>query len=239
MEYKYTGIILNKRDAGETDRICTIYTLEGGKIRSMAKGVRKAHAKLASVLENITLADITIVKTRGLGKITGSISENNFVSLKSDCNAVLETFSALGIFDKLIDFENPDQSVFELLKNYLETVDACASNKDNEKYVLLRLGFITKLLYELGYAIEANVCVICRRPLSEDYPVFSAQHGGTLCALCAKENSDTIIPIRVNAIKMIRLFLQNKISALAKIQATREDCDSVRLAIDEFLRWHI
>lgn len=238
MEYKYSGIILSKRDAGETDRLCTIYTLEGGKIRSMAKGVRKAHAKLASVLENITLADITIVKTRGLGKITGSIVENNFTALKSDCNAVLETFSALGLFDKLVDFENPDQSVFELLKNYLETVDVCALNKDSEKYVLLRLGFIVKLLYELGYAIEANACVVCRKPLSEDFPMFSAQHGGTLCVSCAKENPDVAIPIRVNAIKMIRLFLQNKISALAKIQATKEDCDSTRLAIDEFLRWH-
>jgi DNA repair protein RecO (recombination protein O) len=238
MEYKYTGIILSKRDTGETDRICTIYTLEGGKIRSMAKGVRKAHAKLASVLENITLADITIVKTRGLGKITGSISENNFTALKSNCNAVLETFSALGLFDKLVDFENPDQSVFELLKNYLETVDACALHKDNEKYVLLRLGFIVKLLYELGYAIEADACVICRKPLSEDYPVFSAQHGGTICADCAKENPDSAITIRVNAIKMMRLFLQNKMSTLSKIQTSKEDCDSVHLAVDEFLRWH-
>ena len=160
MEYKYTGIILSKRDVGETDRICTIYTFEGGKIKSIAKGVRKAHAKLASVLENITLADITIVKTRGMGKITGSIIENNFTAIKNNHNAVLETFSALGLFDKLVDFENPDQKVFELLKNYLETVDTCALNKDNEKYVLLRLGFTTKLLYELGYAIEANACVV-------------------------------------------------------------------------------
>ena len=238
MEYKYTGIILSKRDTGETDRICTIYTLEGGKIRSMAKGVRKAHAKLASVLENITLADITIVRTRGLGKITGSIVENNFTFLKSDCHAVLETFSALGLFDKLVDFDSPDQSVFELLKNYLEAVDACVHNKDNEKYVLLRIGFVAKLLYELGYAIEANVCVVCGKALSENFPMFSARHGGTLCVFCSAENPDAAIPIRANAVKMIRLFLQNKINKLSKIQAAREDCDSVRLAVDEFLRWN-
>ena len=238
MEYKYTGIILSKRDAGETDRICTIYTIEGGKIRSMAKGVRKAHAKLASVLENITLADITIVRTRGLGKITGSITENNFTALKSDCNAVLETFSALGLFDKLVDFENQDQSVFELLKSYLETVDACALNKDNEKYILLRLGFTVKLLHELGYAIEVNSCVTCRRALSEANPLFSAEHGGTICADCAKENPGSAITIRANAIKMMRLFLQNKMNTLSKIKTSREDCDSVKLAVDEFLRWH-
>ena len=147
-------------------------------------------------------------------------------------------FSALGLFDKLVDFENPDQSVFELLKNFLETVDACVSNKDNEKYVLLRLGFIVKLLYELGYAIEANSCVICRKQLSENYPVFSAKHGGTLCISCSQENSAMAIPIRTNAIKLLRLFLQNKMNTLAKIQAAKEDCDSARLAIDEFLRWN-
>lgn len=239
MEYKYTGIILNKRDVGETDRICTIYTLEGGKIKSIAKGVRKAHAKLASALENITSADITIEKTKGLGKITGSIAENNFTAIKNDCNAVLETFSVLGLFDKLVDFENADRSVFELLKNYLEAVDDCALNKDNEKYVLLRLGFIVKLLYELGYAIEANSCVICRKLLSKDSPVFSAKHGGTLCIFCAKENTDMTVPIRVNAVKMIRLFLRNKMTTLAKIQASREDCDSVNLAINEFLKWNM
>ena len=238
MEYKYTGIILSKRDVGETDRICTIYTVEGGKIKSIAKGVRKSHAKLAASLENIVLADITIVKTRGLGKITGSIVENNFTALKSDCNAILETFVGLGFFDKLVDFENPDQKVFELLKNYLEAVDDCARKGMHEKYVLLRLGFTVKLLHELGYAIEVNSCVICRKALSKENPLFSAQHGGTICADCAKENPDSAITIRANAIKMMRLFLQNKMSTLSKIQTNKEDCDSARLAVDEFLRWH-
>lgn len=238
MEYKYTGIILSKRDVGEADRLCTIYTLEGGKIKSIAKGVRKPHAKLASALENITLADVTIERTRGLGKITGSIIENNFSVLKGDCNAVLETFSALGLFDKLVDFENPDQAVFQLLKNYLEAVDSCVQNTGSEKYALLKLGFVVKLLDELGYAIEVNSCIVCRGALSKDMPMFSARHGGTLCGRCAQENQEAAIPIQANAIKMIRLFLQNKMSALAKIQATEKDCDSTRLAVDEFLRWN-
>lgn len=237
MEYKYTGIILSKRDIAETDRICTIYTVEGGKIKSVAKGVRKPHAKLAASLENITLADITIVRTRGLGKITGSIVESNFTALKADCNAVLETFAALSLFDKLVDFENPDQAVFELLKNYLEAVDDCAQKKVGEKYILLRLGFTTKLLHELGYAIEVNSCVVCQKPLSQENPLFSAQHGGTICSDCARDGQGAVINIRTNAVKMMRLFLSNKMSTLSKIQTSREDCDSVKLAVDEFLRW--
>ena len=238
MEYKYTGIILNKWDVGETDRIISMYTLEGGKIKSVAKGVRKAHAKLASSLENITLSDITIVRTRGLGKITGSIVEQNFSFLKRDCDALLETFLGLSIFDKLVDYENPDQQVFHLLKNYLEAVDDCAHNASSEKYVLLRLGFIVKLLDSLGYSIEVNKCVSCQMQLKENLLSFNAEHGGALCDNCAKENSVGTFPIKVNAIKMMRLFLGNNIKTFAKIQVVREDCDSVRMALDEFLRWN-
>lgn len=239
MDYKYTGIILKKRDVGETDRICTIYTLEGGKIKSLAKGVRKSHAKLAAALENITLADITIVRTKGLGKITGSIVENNFTFLKSDCQSTLEVFAALNLFDRLVDFESPDPKVFELLKNYLEATDNSASKNTPEKYVLLRLGFVVKLLHELGYTIEAKNCVLCNNSLLENDLVFSAKHGGLLCFDCAKKNYDAKISVRVNAVKMIRLFLHNKMNTLAKIQASKEDCDSVHIITEEFLRWNM
>ena len=252
MEYKYTGIILNKRDVGETDRIYTIFTLEGGKVRSVAKGVRKSQAKLAASLENVTLADITIVRTRGLGKITGSIIENNFAALKRDCDALLETFSGLSVFEKLVDFESPDVQVFLLLKNYLEAVDFCAASaltrglslvpermvlESFNKHTLIRLGFIVKLLDALGYAIEVNFCVVCGKNLSENFLSFSSQHGGVLCEHCGQDNSSCALPVRANAIKMLRLFLKNNIQALTKIKATQEDCDSVRLVVDDFLRW--
>lgn len=238
MEYKYTGIILGKRDVGETDRIYTIYTLEGGKIKSIAKGVRKPHAKLAASLENITLADITIERTKGLGKITGSIVEKNFTFLKSDCDAVLETFHVLSLFDKLVDFENPDKEVFFLLRDYLSAVEFCSANGNTDKYGLLRLGFTVKLLSELGYAIEVNSCVVCGKALSADRTTFSAKQGGTLCGDCIGKNYETAIPIRANAIKMIRLFLRNKMGVLFKIKTTKDDCDNASLVIDEFLRWN-
>ena len=237
MEYKYTGIILNKRDVGETDRIYTIFTLEGGKIRSVAKSVRKPQAKLAASLENITLADITIVRTRGLGKITGSIVENNFSNLKREVDAIGETFLSMSIFDKLVDYENPDGAVFELLKNYLEVVDIYAEENSAEKQVLLRLGFTVKLLDFLGYALEVSQCVSCGEKISENFIYFNSQAGGVLCQNCWQENKNGTLPVRANAIKMMRLFLKNNMLNLGKIQATREDCDSVRLVVDDFMRW--
>jgi DNA repair protein RecO (recombination protein O) len=237
MEYKYTGIILSKRSVGETDRIYTMYTLEGGKIRSLAKGVRKAQAKLAASLENLTLADITIVRTRGLGKITGSIVEQSFSALKQDCDALLETFLGLAIFEKMVDFENPDPEVFKLLREYLEAVNSSVIFNDVEKYVLLRLAFVTKLLVDLGLALEVSSCVSCGGSLSQDLLSFSAEHGGTLCSKCAQENPESALAVSANAVKLIRLFLKHNIAAATKIKAQARDLDSARLMLDDFLRW--
>ncbi|HEX8974264.1 MAG TPA: DNA repair protein RecO [Patescibacteria group bacterium] len=238
MEYKYTGIILNKRDVGETDRIYTLYTQEGGKIKSLAKGVRKPHAKLAASLENITLADVTLMRTKGLGKITGSIVEDNFTFLKSDCDALLKTFDALKTFDKLVDFEHPDENTFNLLKSFLETINASVISFDIEKYEILRLGFIMKLLNALGYTIEVSSCVICGAGLSKESIYFSARHGGVLCENC-KQSSQGTISVRPDAVKMLRLFLGNEMRSLSKIKASQADHDSARLMLDEFLRWNL
>jgi DNA repair protein RecO (recombination protein O) len=237
MEYKYTGIILNKKDVGETDRIYTMYTLEGGKVRSLAKGVRKAHAKLASSLENLTLADITIVRTMGLGKITGSIVEQNFSALKKDCEALMHVFSVMAVFEKMVDLDSQDKSVFSLLKQYLETMDNNSGNEDEIKYEVLSLGFLVKLLDSLGYSIEVDACVICSSKLSETSTCFSPQHGGALCESCAQKIS-AICWVKPNAIKLIRLFLSSGLSSLVKIKVSREDCNSARVAIEDFVRWN-
>ncbi len=54
MEYRYTAIVLGKKEVGETDRLYTFYTREQGKVRVVAKGVRKPEAKLAGQLENLS-----------------------------------------------------------------------------------------------------------------------------------------------------------------------------------------
>lgn len=238
MEYKYTAIILNKRDVGETDRIYTMYSLEGGKIRSVAKGVRKPQAKLAASLETVTLADVNIARSRGMGKITGSIVEKNFTALKKDEAALFNVFAVFQLLDRLVNFENPDKDVFQLLQKYLESVDRCARNKNVQRYQVLRYGFIVKLLDALGYAIGVDLCVACGSRLSRENIGFSPKQGGVLCGDCASLEKETFF-IRVNAVKLLRLFLKNGLETFSKIQASKDDFDSMRLAVDDFLRWNL
>lgn len=235
MDYKYTGIILGKRDIGEADRIYSIYTLEAGKIQAKAIGVRKPGAKLAGALENFTLADISVVKKQGMGKITGSITENNFSGLKGNFDALALVFEAVKIFDQLVGLEEKDKKFFNLLLEYLETVDNAASD-DQEKLLLINAGFIFKLLNLLGYKIEVNNCVHCGSKLNVSENFFNAEQGGIACKTCASKLQNNL-KVSPNAIKLVRIFFANNLKSLAKLKVGKNEVRELNLISQAFLDW--
>jgi len=239
MDYKYQGIILNKKDVGETDRIYTIYTLEMGKIRVLAKSVRKVRAKLAGYLEPITEAEIFIAKTKGLGKITGSIVGNNFLQIKSNISSMKQVFYVFKILEKIISEQNRDEKTFSLLQEYLKVMEDLSgekSLKNENKKNILTLGFLFKFLGELGYQVEADRCVRCEKKLIPLKNYFSARRGGVLCLGCATQENQKI-KVSDESIKFIRISLKNKISNLVKIDATGKDTNQIKIILSDFLRW--
>ncbi len=235
MERKYTGIILNKCDTGEADRIYTTYTLETGKIRSIAQGVRKPQAKLAGHLENFALADLTVIKKRGTGRIAGSIVENNFDNLRNNLEALKCALKASDIFNNLVGMEEKDEKIFNLLKQFIEALDKASEDRKGSVDVLF-YGFIFKLLELLGYKLEVSSCVDCTSPLSREGNYFSAEKGGVVCKNCSSKIKNKI-GIGSNAIKIIRIFSHNKIASLTKLKAGKKEVDNIKDVLDKFLSW--
>lgn len=237
MIYNYTGIVLEKYDVGETDRIYTIYTLEAGKIRVIAKGVKKARAKLAGCLENFTLANISVAKRLGTGRITGSVVENNFSHLKNNFELLAKSFKTEKIFNKLVGAEEKDKKVFNLLSGYLNAMNIKETDfRASIMPDLITQGFIFKLFNYLGYKIEANTCVKCGNLLSRNGNYFSAEQGGILCEKCAP-NSKNKVKISTNTIKIIRIIFKNNINSLAKLKVETRDINNLRMISNEFFRW--
>jgi len=79
-------------------------------------------------------------------------------------------------------------------------------------------------------------CVICGRKLFPENNYFSISHGGVLCGNC-HYNETRKIRISGEAIKLIRIFLNNKIESLVKLKVPKKDVDNLRLIISETLNW--
>ncbi len=236
MEYKYAAVVLSKKDVGEADRLYTFFTLEGGKIKAGASGVRKSQSRLAATLENFNLVDLSVNRGRGTGKVTGAICEDNFPELRKNIESLEPVIRSLKLFDRMVGLEIKDQELFKLLYAYLAKIEKASEATDWNGIALISQAFIFKLLNQLGYAIETGHCVICQGQLAPAVPkAFDAGHGGIVCQNCRKSGSG--IEVSDNLIKLLRIFSAHSLSAICKIKVGRgEQCELERIS-ENFLRW--
>lgn len=235
MEIRYTAIVIGKREVGETDRLYTFMTREGGKIRAKAVGVRKAEAKLASSLETLILSDITIVRGRGMGRIAGAIAEETYPNLRSDLDTLSQALEAVRIFDALVGLEEPDQTVFDLLHEYIALLDGLSEIGEQSVAPLLSEALYINLASALGYHLETRVCAASgERILPGAECFFSPDAGGIVLAANADRYS---IAISENAIKLLRIFLSNRLSSIRKVRVEKRDIEELSRIRNTLLKY--
>lgn len=236
MEYRYTAIVLKKREVGETDRLYTFYTKEQGKIRAVAKGIRKSGAKLASQLENGMLADVAVARTRGTGKITGALAEESYPKIRVRFGILRTVLSTLDRFERLIQFDEPDQKLYRFLADFLKCSEKSAEDDDEARVRLLSTAFLFRTIAQLGYGMEVRVSAVSGQKFSEDGRFFfsPAQGGIVLPSECGEHPS---ILISRNVIKLLRVFQEHSLSAVMKIRVSDRDVRDTERAIRYLIEW--
>lgn len=217
MEYRYSAIVLKKREVGETDRIYTFFTREAGKVTSIAKGVRKSEAKLAAALETGSVVDIMVVKTRGMGKIAGATLEASFPAVRQDFEALRLMVEALTLFDRLVEPEENDEALYDLLEQYLGLFETLVVTGRTDKLTLITEAFFFKLCFHLGYPLQLGVSALSGEKLEagERY-VLSPSEGGVLNLSEARRMNDGLV-VHADTIKLLRLFGQHPLVQITKI----------------------
>lgn len=237
MDYRYSAIVLKKREVGETDRLYTFYTREQGKITSLAKGVRKSEAKLASALETLSLIDLMVVRTHGSGKVAGAMLEKSFPTLRQGYRDSVSVFEAVALFEQLIEPEEADPVLFHLLADFLETADTLAGKSTSDKIVLLAEAFLFQVFAHLGYQLVLDRCAATGEKLAVGQPHYmSAMAGGVLSVHGSEAFSDAL-GISENCIKLLRLFTREPLARLVKLTVPEHDLALLCRFRKEFFRW--
>lgn len=147
---KTEGIILRRRNFGEADRILTVYTKHFGKIRVIAKGIRKITSRKASSLELFNHIFLVLAKGKNLDIVTEVEVINAFSFLRKNLLKATIAYYFCELVDRLTPDEQENRQVFEILKNYLAKI----------KFVrpadLVR-EFEENLLQELGFGIPEDI----------------------------------------------------------------------------------
>ena len=117
------GIVLSRTNFGEADRIVTLLTPDQGKVRVVAKGVRRQKSKMAGGIELFSVGDITFMAGRGeLGTLISSRVLTNYPNIVKDINRTMYGYELLKLVNKITE-DPAEQEYFDLLQSALAGLD--------------------------------------------------------------------------------------------------------------------
>ena len=174
MLYRDEGIVLRTYKLGEADRIIVFVTRGRGKVRAVAKGVRKTKSKFGSRLEPMSHVALQLFEGRGeLDIVTQAESIDHFRVIRDDLDRIARASSMLEAVDQMAQEGEVSPRLFQMLLGGLRALA-------DHNGPLVVPAFFWKLLALEGYRPILDACAEC----GSEGPLvaFDLDAGGLLCA---------------------------------------------------------
>ena len=191
------AIVLKHSDFGEADRLLTLYSREQGKLRALAKGARKPGSRKGGHLEPFSQVRLLL----GQGRDLAVVSQAEAVTTNS---GLTESLEALGyasyvveLLDKFSQDHDENSALYRLLR---DTLLRLAAKEDLQLAVRY---YEVRLLDQVGFRPELQVCSDCRKKIEAEDQYFSFEQGGVLCPDCGPRHA-AARAISLDALKVLR-----------------------------------
>ena len=171
------AVVLRTYKLGEADRIVVLLTRGRGKVRAVAKGVRKTKSKFGARLEPTSHVALQLYEGRELDIVTQAESIDQFRAVRGDLDRIARASTMLETADQLAQEGEVNPRLYQMLVGALRTLEGSSSP-------LVVPAFLLKVLALEGYRPEVEACVQC----GDEGPLvaFDDESGGLLCRSCRR-----------------------------------------------------
>jgi len=190
--YRDEAVVLRVQKLGESDRIITLFTRQHGRVRAVAKGVRRTMSKFGGRLEPFGHIDVQLLEGRSLDVISQVEGLDLFgrrfledYSRYTLASAIAETAERLTPVE-----QEPALRLFQLTLGALRALAVAehAGSLVLDAYLLRSMGVA-------GWAPALRECAVC----GTDGPHrgFSVPAGGSVCPDCRPPGAANPAPATV------------------------------------------
>ncbi len=228
--YREQGVVLRTYKLGETDRIVVALTQGRGKVRAVAKGVRRPGSRFGGRLEPFSHVDLDLYEGRSLDVISAADLITPFSGVRDDWALSACGSTMVEAADRVAQPDERSTRLFLLLLDGLRALDAVplapASVLD---------AFLLRLAGVSGYAPALDACATCGAPGRHE--VFSAAAGGVLCAVHAPFEASALAP---QVTELLRGFVAGALgSAGAGAEAEPRARRLAGAVVNGYLTYHL
>jgi len=228
---KAEGFVVNTTTFKESSLIASILAKKCGKIKVLAKGVRRPKSKFCGVLELFNLDEIIFYKreSKDLYTLSDAAVLDNFGTIRAQPRRVNSAMVLCEFFDKTLPLEEPDDSTFDFLFNFLKSL-----RKSDDSHVRqLTFQYLLKALSGAGVRPHLENCVKCHKQIKYDnrHVDFSIGTGGIVCD---KDFDDTVISLSSKTHTIMKKIYKDE-----DICIDDTSCDEIEKFIPDYLYYHL
>lgn len=212
--YRDQGIVLRTYKLGETDRIVHVLTQGRGKIRAVAKGIRRPGSRFGGRLESYSHVDLQLYEGRNLDIV-------NQAELIAPHDSVREDFARSACASVMVEFTDVvaqegerDNALFLQLRAGLQALAA----RPAQPWVFVD-AFLLRAAAAVGFRVFTEACARCR--IAGPHAFLSVKGGGSLCTSCAPPGTRAVDATVVEAVTL--LARTGEFSALPVLAAQRPE----------------
>jgi len=228
--YTTDAIVLSRFDLGEADRVLTLITPASGKLKVIAKGIRRPTSRLGGSLEPFAELTVALARGRTFDIVTQVSVGHAWLRLRDDLESTATAWYLAELADRSLEERHAAEPLYSLLRRAYELLDAGMAPGRVARWYEMHL------LDELGVRPEVDRCAECDRMLDADerfrwVPLL----GGVLCGTCpgpAHERAG----LSLAALKLLKAYQRLDIEALAALRQSTAVEAEVEAALREFVR---
>jgi DNA repair protein RecO (recombination protein O) len=235
--YRDDGIVLRTQKLGEADRIITILGRTSGRVRAVAKGVRRTKSRFGARLEPFTHVDLMLHTGRSLDIITqAEVIRPYGQPLAGDYPRYTAGVAMLETAERFTPVEKEPA-----LRQMLLLIGGLRTLGDAEHAPGLVLdAFLLRSLAVAGYAPALQECARCGAPESgaagsgRRLPAFAVAAGGMVCASCRPPGAAS--PAAPTVALIVALLSGDWDMADRSEGRHRVECSGL---VTAYLQWHL
>jgi len=212
--YKTEGIVLRSMDLGEADRVLTVLTPRLGKLRVIAKGVRRPRSRLGGGLEPFSDVHLVLAVGRTFDVITQAALENPHLGLRDDLHSTAAAWYLVELADRFCEGSAESHEAFELLAQGLAALDAAPADVSRE---VVARWFELHLLGAMGFRPELAQCLDCGMAIAPDGNHYAPAAGGLLGPECAQAALGSR-PISAAALTVMRHLQRSPLTDVLRLR---------------------
>lgn len=186
--YRAEAVVLRTWKLGEADRIISLFTREHGKVRAVAKGVRRTGSKFGARLEPFGHIDVQLAAGRGALDTVTQVESLHPPMLGSDYDRFCAAEVLVEAVDRIVAEDRaPSLTQYRLLLGAL-----IALGRGRLPTMAVVDSYLLRALAAAGWATTVEACVQCGH--TEELRWFSPQLGGAVCPSCRAQGSASASP---------------------------------------------